>query len=116
MALRREHDRNRKSRRGTIRHPPEGGRPLEPSAPLSTNPVRTSNSDQNRGRRAREGSGVVAGSGAAAGGSDIEEDYDGDPIGGGGRNQMPVERHPGQGTLPAELNRSSADAAAGRAP
>lgn len=54
--------------------------------------IRTEPAQQNAGRRApREGSGVVIGSGAGAGGTGgIVEDYDSDPIGGGGQNVMPV--------------------------
>lgn len=56
--------------------------------------IRTEPQQDNRGRRAaREGSGVVSGSGAAAGGTGgIEEDFGDDPIGGGGPNMMPVGR------------------------
>lgn len=55
--------------------------------PYEGSPIRTRPAGQNAGRRAvREGSGVVVGSGAAAGGTvGIEEDYDNDPIGGSGR-------------------------------
>lgn len=37
----------------------------------------------NRGRRAKDGSGIVEGSGASAGGGGNPEDYDGDSAGGG---------------------------------
>lgn len=39
---------------------------------------------QNRGKRPNKGSGEVSGSGAGAGGSGAPEDYDSDPVGGGG--------------------------------
>jgi hypothetical protein len=55
--------------------------------PYEGPPIRTVPAKVNRGRRApSEGSGVVVGSGAAAGGSEgIEEDFDTDPMGGGGQ-------------------------------
>ncbi|MBO9582365.1 MAG: hypothetical protein J7498_15870 [Sphingobium sp.] len=55
--------------------------------------IRTHPAKNNRGRRApSEGSGVVIGSGASAGGtSGIEEDFDDDPVGGGGVIPTPAE-------------------------
>lgn len=69
----------------------EIGRVPSDSPAIRTKPVK-----QNGGRRAvREGSGVVVGSGAGAGGtSGIEEDYDSDPAGGGGSNVMPAKTNP----------------------
>lgn len=60
--------------------------------PYDGPPIRETPAEHNRGRRApREGSGVVQGSGAAAGGTGgIDEDYDGDPISGGGPTVMPT--------------------------
>ncbi len=52
-------------------------------------PVRTDGRADNRGRRPSEGSGVVEGSGAGAGGGGAEEDYDSDPVAGGGPDQTP---------------------------
>lgn len=43
----------------------------------------TTGRDHNRGHRPSEGSGVMEGSGAAAGGGGNPEDYDSDPVGGG---------------------------------
>jgi len=59
-------------------------------------PIRTEPDAKNRGRRAvREGSGVVSGSGAGAGGgSGIDEDYDDDPVSGGGPVLMPTPEKP----------------------
>lgn len=52
-------------------------------------PVKTA--EENRGSRAaREGSGEVTGSGAAAGGDGGPEDYDTDPMAGGGSLAMPT--------------------------
>jgi hypothetical protein len=48
----------------------------------------------NRGKRPGKGSGEVTGSGAGAGGSGGPEDYDSDPVGGGG--SFPPAR-PGDG-------------------
>lgn len=45
-----------------------------------------------RGRRAGTGSGSASGSGSAAGGGGGAEDYDLDPVGGGGTNHMPKRR------------------------
>lgn len=54
--------------------------------------------EENRGRRARqEGSGVVVGSGAGAGGSGGAEDFDSDPVGGGGTGSLPQDDHPRSG-------------------
>lgn len=54
--------------------------------------IRTRPANNNRGRRApSEGSGVVIGSGASAGGTGgIEEDFDDDPVGGGGAGPIPA--------------------------
>jgi hypothetical protein len=54
--------------------------------------IRTQPEPDNSGRRAvQEGSGVVSGSGAAAGGTEgISEDPDSDPIGGSGAIAMPM--------------------------
>ena len=49
-------------------------------------PLSTGRED-NRGHRAREGSGVVEGSGAGAGGRGNPEDYDSDPAAGGTAQQ-----------------------------
>lgn len=61
--------------------------------PYDGPPIRTEPAPANRGRRPpAEGSGVVTGAGAAAGGTGgIEEDYDDDPVSGGGPNIMPAE-------------------------
>lgn len=52
---------------------------IKAARPLPLN----SGSDHNRGRRAKPGSGVVEGNGAAAGGGGNPEDYDSDAISGG---------------------------------
>ncbi|MBO9575716.1 MAG: hypothetical protein J7494_08275 [Sphingobium sp.] len=59
-------------------------------------PIRTRRSDGDEGRRApREGSGVVVGSGADAGGTGTPaEDYDTDSVGGGGGDVMSRPRDP----------------------
>lgn len=55
----------------------------KPKGPESgNNPVQSGN--KNRGKRPSEGSGEAAGSGAGSGGSGGPEDYDSDPVGGGG--------------------------------
>lgn len=51
--------------------------------PTSGNDTESS-AQENRGRKPSEGSGEVSGSGAGAGGSGGAEDYDSDPVGGGG--------------------------------
>jgi len=62
--------------------------------PYEGPPIRAEPARTNRGRRTpQEGSGVVSGAGAAAGGtSGIEEDYDDDSVSGGGPNLMPTRR------------------------
>ena len=65
----------------------------EPSLPRPGPSINTKvpSAEENRGRRApQEGSGVVVGSGASAGGAGGAEDYDSDPQGGGGA--MPLRR------------------------
>lgn len=52
---------------------------IKAAKPLPLN----SGSDHNRGRRSKPGSGVVEGSGAAAGGGGNPEDYDSDAVSGG---------------------------------
>jgi len=49
-------------------------------------PLSTGRED-NRGHRARPGSGVVEGSGAGAGGGGNPEDFDSDPVSGGNAQQ-----------------------------
>ncbi|MBU3076899.1 hypothetical protein [Sphingomonas quercus] len=49
-------------------------------------------STQNRGRRATDVNGAVAGSGAGAGGGGGPEDYDSDPQGGGAAMPKPVAK------------------------
>ncbi len=61
--------------------------PLKQDGP----PVRTDGRSDNRGHRPSEGSGVVEGSGAGAGGGGAEEDFDADPVGGGGASEMPAD-------------------------
>lgn len=60
--------------------------------PYEGPPIRTKAEKINRGKRAvREGSGVVSGSGAAAGGTGgIEEGFDNNPVGGDGPGVMPA--------------------------
>lgn len=57
----------------------------------SDEPVQSSNDRANRGRRPTGGVGVVQGSGAGAGGGGPAEDFDSDPVGGGGTSVMPVD-------------------------
>lgn len=54
--------------------------------------------EDNRGSRApQEGSGVVTGSGAGAGGAGGAEDFDSDPVGGGGAGPRAEDDHPRRG-------------------
>lgn len=57
----------------------------------------TKKASANRGKRAQASVGEVSGSGAGAGGGGAPEDYDSDPVGGGG--SIP------QGSPPPELGR-----------
>jgi len=91
------------------KHSGKGAHPFHPPAyqgdedkdrlPHEGPPVKTRSEGSDRGRKApREGSGVVAGSGAEAGGTGRSaggENYSGDPVGGGGSGIMPRPRKPG---------------------
>ncbi len=71
-----------------------------PAPDGSDPPVRATgrSAEENRGRRApRSGSGVVVGSGAGAGGAGGAEDFDSDPVGGGGTPPRPEDDHPKTG-------------------
>jgi len=72
----------------------------DPASPQEGPAVNTEGRDAqaNRGKRApREGSGVVVGSGAGAGGGGGAEDFDSDPVGGGGAMPPLEDDHPQSG-------------------
>lgn len=80
--------------------PPTTGSPV--ARPDATDPGKG-----NRGRPAGSDNGEARGSGAGAGGGGSPEDYDSDPVGGGGRN--PIRPEGPFGTSPADEKRQPPD-------